>query len=70
MAFLLKMLTRTGSENGCYLGIKDSSRKAIPAEIAQNCIYICYKFISEYLKGVSLLDGEKVMNIQCQLLAS
>lgn len=59
-----------GSENGCYLGMKDSSRKAVAVEIAQNCIYLCCEFISETLKGVLLLDGEKVMNIQCQLLAS
>lgn len=70
MAFLLKILTVIGSENGCYLGMKDSSGKAVPAEIAQNCIYLGCEFISETLKGVLLLDGEKVMNIQCQLLAS
>lgn len=59
-----------GSENGCYLGMKDSSRKAVAAEIVQNGIYLCSEFISETLKGVLLLDGDKVMNIQCQLLAS
>lgn len=38
--------------------MRDCSGKGVPAEIAQNHMYIHYEFITEALKGVSLLDGE------------